>query len=273
MRVARLLVLGGFQIDIGGVAADTLSVRKGALLLTYLSLHPGMPQPREKLATLLWENSSSAHARASLRQTLSAIRRMLQGSPPIVEAQHDWLSLKSENLTTDVADFEHSIRSNDQEMLAHGVSLYRGDLLESVDVDSASLETWLIGERHRLRASAVAAMLRLLRQQRTQDAIEPSIALALKILVLDPTQEPVHRALMQLYAESGLLTDALRQFERCRTDLARELGVEPEPETTDLYNTIRDRRRLSRQTSKSIVPPYGARPRSIETARFMPRDE
>lgn len=271
MRVARLCVLGGFQIDIDGVATESLSVRKGALLLTYLCLHPGMPQSREKLATLLWENSSSAHGRASLRQTLSAISRLLQGTPPIVDAQHDWLSLRSENLTTDVAEFERSIRSDDRTTLAHGVSLYRGDLLESVDVKSASLETWLIGERHRLRASAIAAMLRLLKQQRADNTSEPSIALALQILVLDPTQEIVHRALMRLYADSGLLTDALRQFERCRADLARELGVDPEPETTALYNSIRDRRRFSRQTSQRIVLPHGSREAAIGGTRSMPR--
>ena len=247
MRATRLCVLGGFRINIDGVVTDSLSIRKGAILLTYLSLHPGMPQSREKLATLLWENNSSAHARASLRQALSSLRRLLQGAPPIIDAQHDWLALKSENLTTDVADFEKAIRSDNKETLAYGVSLYRGDLLESIDVESSSLETWLIGERHRLRASAVAAMLRLLEQRWNERAIEPSIALALKLLVLDPTQEPVHRALMRLYAESGLLTDALRHFERCRVDLARELGVEPELETTELYNDIRRRRRLSKQ--------------------------
>ncbi len=247
MQQVRICALGGFNIEIGGVSTPSFSIQKGAILLTYLSLHAGIPQPREKIAALLWENSSSAHGRASLRQTLSAIRRALPEAPCLVAAHHDRLTLTAENLSTDIADFENAMASDDEETLKRGLALYRGDLLEDVHVESRSLEAWLFGERFRLQASAVGAMLRLLDRSATSGAIEPSIALALKLLVIDPTQESVHRALINLYAAYGRPNDALRQYERCRADLARDLGVEPDPETTSLYHRIRENRRLPLQ--------------------------
>lgn len=48
--------------------------------------------------------------------------------------------------------------------------------------------------------------------------------------------------LMRLYAESGQVSTALRQFQQCTQVLRRELDVEPETETLELYERIRTRR-------------------------------
>jgi DNA-binding SARP family transcriptional activator len=45
---------------------------------------------------------------------------------------------------------------------------------------------------------------------------------------------------MRLLAGSGQRGAALAQYETCRRVLAEELGVEPGPETTALYERIRD---------------------------------
>jgi Transcriptional regulatory protein, C terminal len=52
-----------------------LPTKRAKALLAYLALHPGKPQARSKLAALLWEDSSDDRALASLRQTLSALRK------------------------------------------------------------------------------------------------------------------------------------------------------------------------------------------------------
>ncbi len=45
---------------------------------------------------------------------------------------------------------------------------------------------------------------------------------------------------MLMLAHSGQRTSALAQYEACRQALADELGIEPDPETTGLYEQIRD---------------------------------
>src|SRR5690606_12021914 len=57
----------------------------------------------------------------------------------------------------------------------------------------------------------------------------------------DPLHEPAHRHLMSLYALAGQQAAALRQYEQAATLLDEELGVEPEEETTALYEAIRTR--------------------------------
>jgi DNA-binding SARP family transcriptional activator len=63
---------------------------------------------------------------------------------------------------------------------------------------------------------------------------------ATRLLALEPWREGAHQDLMRLLAGSGQRGAALAQYETCRRVLAEELGVEPGPETTALYERIRD---------------------------------
>ena len=58
-------------------------------------------------------------------------------------------------------------------------------------------------------------------------------------LALDPLHEPAHRLIMQLHAWDGDRAAAVRQYRECVKVLQEELGVEPEPETTALFEAIR----------------------------------
>jgi predicted ATPase len=60
----------------------------------------------------------------------------------------------------------------------------------------------------------------------------------LRLIAIDPLQEPVHRTLMLLYMELGRRGSALQQYQLCVGTLAAELGVEPEEETRNLYREI-----------------------------------
>ncbi len=56
---------------------------------------------------------------------------------------------------------------------------------------------------------------------------------------LDPLRESAWRALMRAHAERGERNHALKAYKRCCEVLARELGIEPETDTTELYDSIR----------------------------------
>jgi DNA-binding SARP family transcriptional activator len=57
-------------------------------------------------------------------------------------------------------------------------------------------------------------------------------------LVREPCREIQHRALMGYLSHLGRSDEALAQFNHCRQVLARDLGVEPMPETQSLYRQI-----------------------------------
>lgn len=54
-------------------------VKKRLALLAYLCLRSGGYAPRETLVGLLWADSGEEQARASLRQTLSGLRKAMGG--------------------------------------------------------------------------------------------------------------------------------------------------------------------------------------------------
>jgi len=237
MARLSLTLLGGFQARLEPGSAIALPTRKSQALLAYLSLPLGRAHPRDKLAALLWGGIREESARASLRQALFAIRKALDETSA-VQQDGDALALKPGAVEVDAATFERLVREATPAALERATALYQGDLLSGFVVDEAPFEEWLLGERERLRELALEALAKLLAHQRKAGASEAAVQTALKLLTLDPLQEPVHRTLMRLYAEGGRRGAALRQYQQCVSVLGRELGIEPEPETKALYQEI-----------------------------------
>src|SRR6266446_475329 len=263
--MARLILtlLGGFQARLEPGSALSLPTRKSQALLVYLALPLGQAHPRDKLAALLWGGIREESARASLRQALFAIRKALgEAEATALRQDADTLALDSTAVDTDVAVFERAVGEGTAKALEQAAALYRGDLLAGLAVDEAPFEEWLLGERERLRELALEGLAKLLAHQRKMEAIEAAIQTALKLLTLEPLQEPVHRTLMRLYAQSGRRGSALRQYQQCVSVLGRELGVEPEAETKQLYQEIL-RARPHRATADAPVE-RRATPRVVE---------
>jgi DNA-binding SARP family transcriptional activator len=256
MARLSLTLLGGLQarLDPGGTLV--LPTRKSQALLAYLALPLGQAHPRDKLAALLWGGIRDESARASLRQALFAVRKALVDTTALRQ-DADTLALDAAAVTVDVVAFEQAIKEGTAEALERAAELYHGDLLDGLVVDEAPFEEWLLGERERLREVALEALTKLLTQQRRAGGTETAIGTARRLLTLDPLQEAVHRALMRLYADLGRRGAALRQYQHCVSVLGRELGVEPEPETKQLYQELL--RQRSVRPAPAPASPRGAR--------------
>lgn len=166
-------------------------------------------------------------------------------------------------IDVDVPRFERLIVAGTAESLEPATGLYRGDLLEGFDLPEPAFEESLIPERERLREMAMDGLARLLTHQANAEGPEPAIQTALRLLALDPLQEATHRALMRLYARDGRRAAALRQYQLCVGVLHRELQVEPEAETQELFQAI-VRQRMVPSPAPEVV--RAARPRSPTTA-------
>ena len=59
-------------------------------------------------------------------------------------------------------------------------------------------------------------------------------------LIRDPVRESFHRTLMEYLVRLGNAEQAMAQYHDCRRLLARELDVEPMPETQRLYQNIHE---------------------------------
>src|SRR5262245_48825969 len=277
MARLNLRLLGDFQARLGSGPPLRLRTRKTQALLAYLASPPGQAHSREKLASLLWGDQSQPQARSRLRGSLFVLRRVLgSATPPCLALGSETVALNIDAVDVDAVTFARLVEGGNPEALARAVDLYRGDFLEGFAFRGALFEDWLMDERERLRELAVEVLAKLLAHQRSAGPAEAVLQTALRLLAVDPLQESVHRTLMRLYAELGRRGAALRQYQLCVSVLQRELRVEPEAATRQLYQEIL-RHGPSERIPEGDSPPYAAlrrRPLTFATDNpLIGRDE
>ncbi len=245
--ITRLYVFmfGAFRIELN-VLPISLPTRKIESFLAYLILHPE-PHTREKLAALCWGDVSADQARASLRTALAAIRKHISAQLLIANRQSIQIN-SAYPMWVDVFAFEKGIKAklqgsewegtpnefqSEMNELQTAIRLYRGDLL------SDFYDDWILPEREYYRNLYIDTLLRLVQGMRSHSEYERAIEFAQKVLVWDPANERAHQQLMFCYLATGDRSAALKQYEMCQRALRNELAVEPLPETTALFQWIR----------------------------------
>ncbi|MEZ4870049.1 MAG: tetratricopeptide repeat protein [Caldilineaceae bacterium] len=227
-------LLGQFALQLDGAPVE-LNARPAQSLLAYLLLNP-VAHRRERLAGLLWPDSSEANARRNLRQALWQLRRAL-------EDQADTLLLVDEITLAFNTDSDYWLdaatvaRPLDDAVTADEliqiVSVYSGELLPGF------YDEWVQLERERLQAHYERAfnllLARLVAAQRWTDVLQWGE----RWIALGYTPEPAYRALMLAHAGLGDMASVADLYRRCVDALERDLGVEPSAQTHALYERLR----------------------------------
>ena len=73
----RISLFGNLRISFAGRPVTAVNTNRLHSLIAYLILHGDTPQPRERLAFMLWPASSESQARTNLRQLLHHLKRAL----------------------------------------------------------------------------------------------------------------------------------------------------------------------------------------------------
>jgi len=253
MAQLYLQLLGDFEARDRQGSPVSLPTRKAQGLVAYLALPAGRFHPREKLASLLWGRSADEQARTSLRQTLSGLRRTLaEHDADVLVTRGESLALDASGVDSDVDRIESAV----PEHVPCAGELYNGELLEGFSLHEEAFEEWLEGERRRLREAAIQAMAKELDHCLTSEEVKRGIAVAGRLLALEPLREDVHRSLMRLFVQAGRRGTALQQYEHCRRTLRQELGTRPEPETERLASDIRAQPRTEFTTCGDVDIAY-----------------
>ena len=245
-----LSLLGGFQAAVKGEPITGFRSAKVRALLAYLAVEADRPHPRETLAGLLWPDHPEPSARRNLRRALAALRQVIGdagASPPHLLVTRDSIQFNAaSDHWLDERAFETLLETglrgrSGVDQLEEAARLYRGAFLEGFSLrDSAAYEGWTVLTREHLQRQAVAALDRLAQEYERRGEPEQACDFARRQLELEPWREEGHRRLMRVLALCGQRGAALAQYEACHRALAVELEVEPEDETTALYERIRD---------------------------------
>jgi DNA-binding SARP family transcriptional activator len=234
----RIRLFGELDVRLDGtpVALDSARARS---LLAYLVLRDGEPQSRQRLAFLLWPDSSEGQARTNLRHLLHTLRTAAPALAAFLDVTAQTIRWHSDgDCWTDVAAFEAALEraagaeaAGDDELAAlrEAVGLYRGDLLEGCYDD------WLLGERDRLRDRYAWAARRAAGLLATRRDHGEALRLGRDLLRLDPLREDTYRLLMRVHAAAGDRAAAVHTYHECVSTLRRELGVDPSAATVEAY--------------------------------------
>jgi DNA-binding SARP family transcriptional activator len=260
---SRLYLFGHPHIEVDGVPV-TVKRRKVLGLIAYLALN-GQIHSREALATLFWPDLDQTRALAAFRRLLIDLKGMIPAEALNVNRQSIAL-LPSDKLWIDVKTFDEYLDlSREQatadmlESLIKAVQLYKLDFMAGFSLTaSAEFDNWQITEQESLRLKFANVLRQLVEVYTAQSDYKQAITYAIRNLALDSLDETRHRTLMRLYAQDGQISAAMRQYQECTRLLETELDVEPMPETTALFEQIRNNTMATVQrdnTITSILPP------------------
>lgn len=232
----RIDALGVPEIWVAG-AQLTLSDHKARALLLYLAI-TGQAHTRERLATLLWSEAPESNARHSLRSSLYHLRHTLRGAAATAAllVSRDLVRLRLSEDACDVARFRRLLGANTESAVAEAISLYRGQLLDGFSLaDAPVFEDWMRSERTNLDQLYHDALDRLTTWAEAREAWGEAIGYLQRIVQLDSLNEAAQQRLMRLHLRSGAAVRALRQYQQFETELRRELGLAPSPDTQELF--------------------------------------
>lgn len=230
-----LRLLGPFEARVQGAALPPLRTRKDAWLLALLALHEGRPLDRAWLAGLLWCRSDESAAFANLRKSLKSLRRALGSEASrLLAPTPRSLALDLAAADVDLLAFDAAVARSDTASLETAVTFYRGPLLDGC------VEAWVLPERARREEAYLGTLERLADRAGQARKWSTAEGYLRRAVAVNPLRESAQRALMHALARGGNYAAALHTYRELRLRLYRELHAEPDPETTALFDAIRD---------------------------------
>ncbi len=259
MQQLQLALLGTFHFKTSDDVTINLATDKARGLLAYLAVEADRPHRREALAGLFWPDLSEKQARYNLRRTLHRLRQAIDGVIPdasklLLTVDRHVMQLQAGELVQDYALFQQAYATYERhdhqdgavcmeclENLESAASLYQGEFLAGFSLaGGAAFEEWLLIQREFLQQKALQILHILTDLKEQQGEHEAALSYAQSQIALDPYYEPAYRQGMRIQVVKGSRSQALALYNQCRQFLNDELGVEPDAETTTLFEQIKE---------------------------------
>jgi len=221
----KLGLLGNWNLRRDGI--ETSVSRREQRVIAALALR-GRSQ-RSALAELLWPDSTRALALESLRVSLWSITHHL---PDLLAAGRELLELQA-GVQVDVHEVEACAASR------HSSPAQRALVLEApAELLQGWYDEWVLPERDRMDQLRVRALEHIAEQCLRENAYDQAIDAASRAAALDPFRENAHRLIIQAHLMAGNRASAAQSYRRFCDQVARELGVGPSAELTELIRRL-----------------------------------
>jgi DNA-binding SARP family transcriptional activator/tetratricopeptide (TPR) repeat protein len=284
-----IFLLGAFRVTLDAVPLTSFTTDKGRALLAFLAVEANRPHRRDTLIDLLWPEQPPAAAHNNLRQSLYQLRHTLaicpDPAPYLLVTAKDVQFDPASDHWLDVAQFETCLSTSQAHhspgqtpcpaclaRLETAAALYEGDFLAGFSLlHCPQFEWWQLLTQEACHRRALEALSLLVDSYEAQQDYGRVCRFTSRQIELEPWRESAYRRCMRALALNGQRGEALHQYEICREQLAREMGVEPSAETTQLYQQIRARALpgLRQPPAEPLLPSPGPSSRPFD--RFVGR--
>jgi serine/threonine protein kinase len=233
-------LLGPIEIADGG-RPPPLGGPKQRLVLVHLLLRVNRLVTTDRLIDDVWGEEPPAAARSTLQVYVSHIRKAL--GPGRLESRSGGYVLRADPMSVDAVRFEQLVNDgqalvdNDPaaavRILRDALGLWRGPVLDDL-AHHASLR----GEISRLEELRMSATEERMGAELELGRHRELVAELETLVELHPLRERLWERLMHALYRSGRQADALAAYQRARTLLADELGIDPSPKLQRLEEQI-----------------------------------
>lgn len=226
----QLFLLGGMSVDLGfGRVHPPPSIGR---TIAFVALWSPNAVQRARLAGEFWGGRGEVHAAANLRSALWRCRRF---APDLLQ-----ITATSVALHADVWLDLHHLGDVVRAQTAGGLR----------PQDSAVLlpewdDDWVLFERERLRQRLLRRMEKDCEHCLEVGDYDDAAELALHAVGFEPLREHPHRLLIEAHLGRSETYEAVREYDRFRRLLEKELGTEPSPELRALVGPLAPRTDVS----------------------------
>lgn len=242
--VVKVRVLGAFVVRMpGGAVRHGVAVgsRKARTLLAMLAVSPGH-LTIDQITAALWDDVPPRDPTANVATLVSRLRA--QVGAQIVEKVGAGYRLGAGvrvdlRDTADLVAVAESMAWHGEPVPARTAALRAARLLARGEVLVEAPEApWAEPARELRRGLLCRARHTISQAALRVGDLDAARTAAEKAITDDPYDETACRLLMQVHHEAGEPEQALRVYERLRTTLAAELGIDPAAPTQDLHQAV-----------------------------------
>ena len=262
-------VLGALEVTRDGRHVP-VPAGKTSELVVRLALEPGELVRADRLVEDLWATDGVSARRNTLQSKITMLRRAL-GDPALITSRDGGYALAVEPsdvdalaalsaTTTASGLFEAGDDVGAADLCASTLRLYRGDVLQA-----AGDGDWVTPYRARLDEARMTlleiqfgARLRLGEVGDVIGELEAAVA-------AHPFQESLWELLITAQYRAGRQADALASYQKVKTQLAAELGLDPRPQLQELEHRI-----LVQDAALEVPVRPAARARTLRRAGNLP---
>lgn len=240
MKKLKIRLFGAIEVFAPDGNRIQIAGTKQQALLACLGFNAEALISRDSIIGLLWGNRYNEQARQSLRQGVSKLRQALNvGEVDAIITDGDRLGLNPDFVEVDVLEFLKLSREQTPEADRKAIDLLRGPFLDELYVREAAFEEWQTLERTRFNSLAFPIFERLALYYLKNSEQDKALDISKKLISMDSLRETSHRTHMKILAQSGQRATAIKHYNEFSKMLMDELGIEPDAETKQLLEELK----------------------------------